>query len=240
MEKFSTQDDFKIALNVKLSDKNGRMVPFPKGFYKLTTRSGSSIDNIEFTMNNVVNINTISQVKNNSDILENRVITIEPKITDDSGNINIKDVIPNSFTFDVSFNQNTYILDSAASLKAENELKTSSNEKVSTQFLNKIDDNGTLNITALGAIYDTNKKKIGDVSQDSMDTNNEKSFNIKVNVPTNPDDLLKSYIKKMIITFKYPVPTASKTGMPKPPPPIPQGIVDSIPAPNPDYSKNKV
>jgi hypothetical protein len=71
------------------------------------------------------------------------------------------------------------------------------------------------------------------------DINNEKSFNINVDIPTDPENLLKAYINIIKVKFIYPKPLASKTGMAIPPPPLSQSIVDSIPAPSKDYASNK-
>jgi len=233
-------DDFSVALNVKLNGKLGRIVPFPTGSFNILTSSGKTNKSVDFDMNEIVNIKTTYNTDSTGNILD-RNIAIKPKSTGTSRNINIGDVIPNRFSLDISFNQTAYKLNSIADLKAQNELEqaTDPSKKVSLYNLNVLDNNQNLIITGMGTIYDTNNNKIGTVSMNGSDINNDKSFNIKVDIPTDPKNLLKSYINIIKITFIYPKPIASKTGMPVPPPPIPQSIVNSIPAPSKDYASNK-
>ena len=225
----NNKDDFTLTLKVQLSNKQGRIIPFPKGSYNVETKSGKKHTNTNFSMNNPVKINT-SFDTDDSGLPMNRIIIVKPIISDDNDkNTNIQDVIPNQFSMDILFNQNAYKLDTISDLKATNELANDKSEKVSTAYLNQIDSNGDLIIIAMGSIYDNNKKKIGNVSMDSADMNNDKAFNINVDIPPNPKNLLKSYINKIKIIFKYPVPVSTKNNMPVPPPTPSQAIIDNIP-----------
>jgi hypothetical protein len=66
----------------------------------------------------------------------------------------------------------------------------------------------------------------------------EKAFRIDVNIPTDPKNVLKAFIKEINILFKVPLPI--KTNLPNPPPPPTQAVIDSIPTPTADYASNAV
>jgi len=225
----NNDDDFTVTFKVQLSNKQGRIIPFPKGSYNIETKSGKKYVNTDFSMNDAVNIKSSCDT-DTSGVPLDRIIIIKPIISDDNDkNTNIQDVIPNQFSIDISFNQYAYKLDTVSDLKATNELAKDKSEKVSTTYLNQIDSNGILMISAMGTIYDNNNKKVGNVAMDSTDMNNDKAFNINVNIPPDPKNLLKAYINEVHFTFKYPVPVSSKNNMPLPPPTPPQSVIDNIP-----------
>jgi hypothetical protein len=179
------EDDFTVALNVKLSNyKNGRIVPFPKGSYTLTTESGKSTQEIYFTMNEPASVTTYYSTDPTTKKMLNRIITISPTDTGGSDNINVKDIIPNNFELDISFNQVTYQLESLSSITSRN-LTPGSKSDTSMSELNYIDRDNTLIITGIGNIYDTKHNQIGSVSMDNNDMYNQKSFKIIVNNPKN-------------------------------------------------------
>uniref|UniRef100_A0A6C0JHF9 Uncharacterized protein n=1 Tax=viral metagenome TaxID=1070528 RepID=A0A6C0JHF9_9ZZZZ len=225
------QDDFVVALNVVLSNKNGVLVPSPHGSFKLTTESEVIKKEIDFSMNDVASVKTTGY-RDISDNLVDRTVTIVPINTnnvDPTGNTG--DVIPNHFTLDVSFNQNVYKLDTLSEIKSINALEKDKTKHLPIVFLNAIDDYGVLNIKAIGPVYDSEKKSIGKVTLDSMDSNNEKSFQIKVDIPTDPKNIIKDYIKKIKITFKKPAGMMNNLNLPEPPPPISQSAINRLPRP---------
>ena len=225
----NNDDDFSITFKVQLSNKQGRIIPFPKGSYNIETKSGKKYVNTDFSMNDTVNIKTSCDT-DTSGVPLDRIIIIKPIFSDNSDkNTNIRDVIPNQFSIDISFNQHAYKLDTVSDLKAVNELAKDKSEKVSTTYLNQIDSNGILMITAMGTIYDNNNKKVGNVAMDSTDMDNDKAFNINVSIPSDPKNLLKAYVNEVHFTFTYPVPVSSKNNMPVPPPTPSQAIIDAIP-----------
>jgi hypothetical protein len=231
------KDEFSIALNVKLTGKNGNLVPHPLGSYNVKTISGSKVSTYDFSMNEVLKINTTLE-KDSSDKVFNRTIEIIPINTNSiTATETVRDVIPNHFALDISFNQVGYILDKVADLKAAVELRAIGSEKdrsksndMSIPQLNILTDNGILLIKGMGAIYRINEPSnpIGGVQ---TDMNNEKAFKITINIPTDPNNLLKAYVNAILITFKYPVPSASMTNMPIPPAPLSQSTIDNIPRP---------
>jgi hypothetical protein len=229
------EDNFAVALNVKLHGKNGRIVPYPNGSFNITTNSGNTNKSLDFDMNEVANIKTTYNKNKDGNIL-NRIVTIKAVPTSKSNNINVGDVIPNVFSLDISFNQVKYKLKTISDLKATNELAINTSQIESTDNLNILDNDSNLIITGIDNVYDKNAKKIGTVS---ADINNEKAFNIKIDIPIDPKDVLKAYIKTINVTFIYPLPLSSKTNMPIPPPPLPQSVVDSIPPPLSSYGQNK-
>jgi len=220
IEGMSVEDDFSVSLNVKLNDRSqGKMVPFPNGSYNVSTTSGNTNSTLDFSMNSVATINTTCEHDASGNPL-NRIITISPVITtsdkknDESDCIIYQDVLPNVFLLDISFNQNTYVLETISDIKASNQINSDKSNQLSFQELNTIDSNGDMNLKAIGPIY-YNSVSIGKVDADNSDPFNEKSFKIKVDLtPVIPVQNCKAYINKIKITFKYPIPTLSKISGP--------------------------
>jgi hypothetical protein len=207
-------DDFTVSMNVRLADKNGRLVPFPLGSYALSTRSGTKTKNLDFTMNSdPVTVDTYYSLDGEGVKLP-RTITIVPNKTGNSKDINEQDIIPNKFKLTIEFKQVLYKLTSFSEKKAE---ETVNPEQKNNKRSNYIDTNKTLIINGIGAIYDKDGNPIGNVSKDSSDMENEKIFIIEVNKPEitykevsdNKDDLIVStaplppdaIINKIQITF---------------------------------------
>lgn len=215
----SNKDDFVAFLKINLGTSRGKVVPFPLGSYTLTTTSGKHSNTVDFSMNRVVSVNTNYDVDSGQNIM-NRKIIIKPKDTGGSNNINIGDVIPKKFELDISFNQMTYSLTSMAELKGKD---------MPYENLNYIDGDQNLNITAIGSIYDNNKNIIGNVSMDSKDMDNQKSFIINIQNPQLVDFKLKS----IVVTFIIPLPMGAQLGIPVPPP-IDSRVMSKIPKLDPD------
>ena len=78
---------------------------------------------------------------------------------------------------------------------------------------------------------DNKNVKIGKVNLDSKDTNNLKSFEIRVDVPTDPKDLTKDYIKKINLVFKRIIPLMENPNLPEMPEPLDPSILKSLPRP---------
>ena len=89
-------DDFKIALKINLSDKNGRIVPYPLGSYTLNTTSGKHSKTVDFSMNEVATVKTNYDIDASGNIAD-RIVTITPKNTGGSKNPNIGDAITKRF-----------------------------------------------------------------------------------------------------------------------------------------------
>jgi hypothetical protein len=225
------QDDFVVSLNVTLSNKNGILVPSPNGSFNVSTESESLKKDVDFSMNNVASVKAIAY-RDISDNLVDRIVVIKPIKTnskDPTGNTG--DVIPNHFTLDISFNQNVYKLDTLSEIKSTNALEKDKTKHLPTEFLNKIDNAGILNITTIGPIYDTKNVKIGKVNLDSKDTNNLKSFEMKVDIPTDPKNLTKDYIKKIKFVFKRVIPITENINLPEMPPPVDPEVINRLPRP---------
>jgi hypothetical protein len=173
-------DDFTVSLDVQLSGKNGRLVPFPIGSYALSTTSGMQRKTIDFSMNSdPVTVNTYYQV-DASGVKLPRAITVVPIETGISKDINEQDIIPNKFKLTIEFKQVLYKLTSFSEKKAQ---ETVNSEKRDNKRSNYIDANKTLIISGIGAIYDKNGNTIGNASKDSSNMENEKIFIIEVNKP---------------------------------------------------------
>jgi hypothetical protein len=217
-------DDFSVAMNITLNSSKGKIVPYPIGSYTVTTTSGKYSATTDFSMNKpAVYVKTNYDVDASKNIV-NRIITVSPKDTGGSTNINIRDVITNKFILDISFNQIGYKLNTMADLKARD---------LPYENLNYIDGNNNLIITSLGAIYDKNKKKIGSVNMDDTDMNNEKTYAI---VMENQEDRFLD-IKKIIITFIIPLPLLAS--VPAAPPPIDPKLIAKLPKLDPNMSDDK-
>jgi len=231
------KDDFAIALNVKLNDGNGKIVPQPIGSYNVKTTSGGTVFTRDFLMNEVLNVKTTLEKDSNNSVLDRTIeITAIHTNTSDLKDI-VKDIIPNKFALDISFNQVGYVLNTVADLKAAVELRSIGDKEdrkksndMSIPQLNILTDNGILLIKGIGPIYKVSDSSspIGGVQ---VDMNNEKAFKISINIPIDTKNVTKDYVKAILITFKYPVPTSSKTNMPIPPAPLSQSTVDKIPRP---------
>jgi len=220
----SNTDEFSVAMNINLNSSKGKIVPYPKGLYTVTTTSGKYSATTDFSMNQPA-----TYIKTNYDLdasnnIVNRIITIAPKDTGGSSNINIRDTITNKFTVDISFNQIGYKLNTLADLKAK---------ELPSDNLNYIDGNNNLIITSLGTIYDKNKKKIGSVNMDDTDINNEKTYAV---VMENQEDRFLD-IKKIIITFIIPLPLLAS--VPAAPPPIDPKLIAKLPKLDPNMSDDK-
>ena len=217
------QDDFSVNMNIKLNNSKGKIVPYPLGSYTVTTTSGKYSKTMDFSMNQPVFITSNYDIDASQNIV-NRIITISPKNTGGSKNINIGDVITNKFVLDISFNNVAYKLDTVADLKSKN---------MPTEYLNRIDNNNNLIITSLGTIYDKNKKKIGSVNADDSDINNEKTYAVAME---NTEDKYLD-IKKIIITFIIPLPLLSFA--PAAPPPNDPKLIAKLPKLDPNMSNDK-
>jgi hypothetical protein len=227
-------DDFKVSLKINLSDKNGRVVPYPLGSYTLKTDSGKYSKTVDFSMNEVASIKTIYDVDASGNISD-RIVTITPKNTGGSNNPNIGDSITKRFKLDISFNQITYKLVTFAELKAKDQLSglggaPEPDPTNKSGHLNFIDSDNNLVITGIGSIYDKAKKNIGDVSLDNSDMNNEKTFLIDMRNPANIDYKLKS----IQIRFRTPLPLTAQ--VPAAPPPIDPAIIKKIPPIDPNMT----
>ena len=104
-ESSKNTDEFSIGLKIDLNNKKGRIVPYPLGSYTVTTTSGKYSATTDFSMNQPATyIKTKYDVDASKNIV-NRIVTISPKNTGGSSNINIGDVITNRFVIDISFNK---------------------------------------------------------------------------------------------------------------------------------------
>jgi len=226
------QDDFAVALNVVLNNKNGILVPKPNGSFNVSSSSSTFKNEMDFSMNNVALISAFAY-RDMSGNFANRTITIKPISTNNEDKTgNTGDVIPNHFKLDISFNKIVYKLDTVSDIKSINQSEKDKKKHLPIDFLNKISNDGILNITSIGPIYDSNNVKIGKVNLDSNDSNNEKSFEIKVDIPTDPKNLTKDYIKQILITFKSPIDMKDKLNLPTPPKPIDQSTIDNMKRPS--------
>jgi hypothetical protein len=223
-------DDFAVAMNIKLNSSKGKIVPYPLGSYTVTTSSGQYSATTDFSMNQTAQIKTKYDIDASQNIVD-RIITIAPKNTGGSTNINIGDVITNRFQLDISFNQIEYKLNTLADIKGKN-LTAKKDQQVIADNLNYIDANNNLNITALGTIYNANKGKIGEVTQDDTDTNNTKTYAIKMLNPSDTNYKLKS----IIIKFMVPVPAIDMESLPPVPPGVDPSISKNFPAANPNLN----
>jgi len=204
----SSKDNFTVFMNVKTYNSQGKIVPYPLGSYKITTTSGKFNETQNLSMNVPLKIKTNYDVDGSNNIV-NRIINIAPsyqnmKNGECSDNINICNSFANQFELDISFNEIEYKLTTMAELIARN---------IPSSNLNYIDDNNNLIIKAIGTIYDKNKTSIGDVSMDGSDSNNQKSYIIKM---TNPNNV-NYKIKNIIITFILPTPLIDMAAMGAPP-----------------------
>lgn len=220
----SSKDNFTVYMNVKTYNSQGKIVPYPLGSYKLTTTSGKYSETRDFSMNVPLKIKTNYDVNASNNIV-NRIINISPsysnmKIGECTHNINICNSFANQFEIDISFNEIEYKLNSMADLIARNLPSTN---------LNFIDDNNNLLITAIGTIYDKNKTNIGEVSMDGTDSNNQKSYVIKL---ANPNDI-NYKIKNIIITFIFPIPLTDMSSLGLPPAASP-AVMSKLKQPDPD------
>jgi hypothetical protein len=215
------KDDFTVALNVKLSDRNGKIIPQPIGSYEIKTKSAGFLDQgtratYDFSMNKVLKVDTIFDKDENNNA-KDRTIFIEAKRTNSNEFKDlVKDVIPNKFKLDITFNNVGYILKTVADLKAANKLlavkKEQNNEKITPAepipLLNVLRPDGLLLIQGVGSIYKVDTNNMNDnsnpVGNVQNDMNNEKAFNITVNVPSDPENLSKAFISVITILFKSP------------------------------------
>jgi len=226
----NSADDFAVSMNIKLNSSKGKIVPYPLGSYTVTTSSGQYSATTDFSMNQPAHLKTTYDVDASQNIVD-RIITITPKNTGGSTNINIGDVITNRFQLDISFNQVEYKLSTLADVKGKN-LLLPKDKQIVADNMNYIDPNNNLIITALGTIYNSNKGKIGDVTQDDTDMNNTKSYSIKMLNPSDTDYKLKS-IK---ITFVVPLPMLDVSTLPPVPPGVDSSISKNFPAANPNLN----
>jgi len=217
-------DEFSVGLKIDLNNKKGRIVPYPLGSYTVTTRSGKYSATTDFSMNQpAAYIKTKYDVDASKKIVD-RLITIAPKDTGGSTNINIGDVITNRFILDISFNNVAYKLDTIEDLKSKG---------MPIDFLNYIDDKNNLIITTLGTIYDKNKGKIGSVNADDNDLYNDKTY--VINMENKEDKFLD--IKKIIIRFMIPLSLFAYA--PAAPPPVDPKLIAKLPALDPNMSNDK-
>jgi len=217
-------DEFSIGIKIDLNSKKGKIVPYPLGSYKVSTSSGKYSATTDFSMNQpAAYVKTNYDVDNSNKIVD-RIITISPKDTGGSTNINIGDVITNRFVIDINFNNVAYKLNTIEDLKSKG---------VSTDNLNYIDKNNNLIITTLGTIYDKNKGKIGSVNMDDTDIYNDKMYVINME---NKDDKFLD-IKKIIIRFMIPLPLSAYS--PAAPPPNDPKLIAKLPKLDPNMSNDK-
>ena len=217
-------DEFSIGMKIDLNSKKGKIVPYPLGSYTVTTTSGKYSATIDFSMNQpAAYVKTKYDVDASKKIVD-RIITISPKDTGGSTNINIGDVITNKFILDISFNNVAYKLDTIEDLKSKG---------VSTDNLNYIDNNNNLIITTLGTIYDKNKGKIGNVNADDTDIYNDKTY--VINMENKEDRFLD--IKKIIIRFMIPLSLLAYA--PAAPPPNDPKLIAKLPKQDPNMSNDK-
>jgi hypothetical protein len=223
-ESSKNTDEFSIGLKIDLNNKKGRIVPYPLGSYTVTTTSGKYSATTDFSMNQPATyIKTKYDVDASKNIV-NRIVTITPKNTGGSSNINIGDVITNRFVIDISFNNVAYKLDTIPDLKSKS---------MPTDNLNYIDSNNNLIITTLGSIYDKNKSKIGSVNADDNDIYNDKTY--AINMENKEDRFLD--IKKIIIRFMIPLSLFAYA--PAAPPPNDPKLIAKLPKQDPNMSNDK-
>jgi hypothetical protein len=217
------KEDISIALNVKLSDKNGKIIPQPIGSYGFATKSAGFMDEgtmatYDFSMNKVLKVNTTLDKDENNNVKDRTMIIQAKKTKSSNSNDLVKDVIPNKFTLDISFNDVGYILKTVADLKAANKLLAVKKEQNNEQktpaepipVLNILRPDGLLMIQGIGTIYKVNTNSMDDKNNDNPvgnvqnDMNNEKAFKITVNVPSDPENLAKAHVSVIVILFKSP------------------------------------